>query len=78
MLTHLRKIGNSRGIIIPAALLAACKMGDEVDIYLEGKNLVIAPAPPPRTGWFENYKQEADPELLAELALDEDSGEWTW
>lgn len=31
MRTSLRKIGNSRGIIIPAALLAASEMGDEVD-----------------------------------------------
>jgi antitoxin MazE len=30
MLSQLRKIGNSRGIIIPAALLEACELGDEV------------------------------------------------
>jgi antitoxin MazE len=37
MRTILRKVGNSRGIIIPAALLAACEMADEVDIVWKEK-----------------------------------------
>ena len=60
MRTILRKVGNSRGIIIPAALLAACEMADEVDIRLEGKSLVIVPVHAPRSGWFVGYKPEAD------------------
>lgn len=78
MRTSLRKVGNSRGIIIPAALLAASEMGDEVDIRLEGKNLVIAPVKAPRSGWFEGYKPEADPEPFAALPADEGSEEWVW
>jgi len=35
---RLREVGNSRGIIIPAAMLAACKMRDVVDVRLEGKS----------------------------------------
>ena len=77
MRTSLRKVGNSRGIIIPSALLAASEMGDEVDIRLEGKNLVIAPVKAPRAGWFEGYKPDTDPELLA-LPADEGSEEWVW
>lgn len=75
MRTNLRKVGNSRGVIIPAALLATCEMGDEVDIRLEGKNLVIAPVKAPRAGW---YKPEADSEPLAALPADEGSKEWVW
>lgn len=78
MRTSLRKVGNSRGVIIPAKLLAACEMGDEVDIRLEGKNLVIAPVKAPRAGWFEGYKPETDPEPLAVLPADEGSEEWVW
>jgi antitoxin MazE len=78
MRTSLRKVGNSRGVIIPAALLAACGMGDEVDIRLEGKNLLIAPIKAPRTGWFEGYKLEADAEPLAALSVDEGDEEWVW
>lgn len=78
MRTSLRKVGNSRGIIIPSALLAACDMGDEVDIRLEGKNLLIAPIKAPRAGWFANYKLEADAEPFAGLPVDEGDEEWVW
>lgn len=78
MRTSLRKVGNSRGIIIPAALLAACEMGDEVDIRLEGKTLLIAPINAPRTGWFEGYKPGADAAALAALPIDEGIEEWVW
>lgn len=78
MRTSLRKVGNSRGIIIPAALLAACGMDDEVDIRLEGKTLLIAPVKAPRAGWFDGYHPEADVEPLAALPMDEDSEEWAW
>ena len=78
MRTSLRKVGNSRGIIIPAALLAACEMSDEVDIRLEGKNLVIAPAKAPRANWFDGYKPKTDSEPLAALPVDEGSEEWVW
>ena len=78
MRTSLRKVGNSRGVIIPATLLAACEMGDEVDIRQEGKNLVIASIKAPRAGWFEGYKPTADPETFATLPVDEGSEEWVW
>ncbi len=72
MRTSLRKVGNSRGVIIPAALLAACEIGEEVDIRLEGKNLLIVPIKSPRAGWFDSYKSEADVEPLAALPADEE------
>ena len=78
MRTSLRKVGNSRGVIIPAALLAACEMGEEVDIRLEGKNLLISPIKAPRADWFKDYQPEADVEPLAELPMDEGNEEWVW
>lgn len=78
MRTSLRKVGNSRGVIIPATLLAACEMSDEVDIRLEGNNLLIAPIKTPRSGWFEGYKPEADDEPLKALPVDEGDEEWVW
>jgi len=78
MRVSLRKVGNSRGVIIPATLLAACEMGDEVDIRQEGKSLVIAPVHAPRTGWFDGYKPAIDAEPLAALPQDESSEEWVW
>lgn len=78
MRTRLRKVGNSRGVIIPAALLAACEMGEEVDIRLEGKNLLIVPIKAPRAGWFEGYQPEVDAEPFAMLPIDEGDEEWVW
>ena len=78
MRINLRKVGNSRGVIIPAPLLAACEMGNEVDIRLEGKNLVIAPIKAPRSGWFEDYKPEADADAFAPLPVDDSGDDWAW
>lgn len=78
MRTSLRKVGNSRGVIIPAKLLAACEMGEEVEIRLEGKNLLICPIKAPRSGWFKDYQPEADVEPLAPLPIDEGDEAWVW
>lgn len=78
MRTSLRKVGNSRGVIIPAAFLAACEMGEEVDIRVEGKTLLIAPIHAPRAGWFADYQAAADVELFAALPVDEGIEDWVW
>jgi antitoxin MazE len=78
MLSQLRKIGNSRGIIIPATLLDACELGDEVDLRVEGKTLVIEALKQPRKGWFDNYKPGDDVDAFADLPIDEASEEWQW
>ncbi|MCX5876142.1 MAG: AbrB/MazE/SpoVT family DNA-binding domain-containing protein [Deltaproteobacteria bacterium] len=36
MQTTLRKVGNSRGVLIPAAFLAACGIGTEIEMRQEG------------------------------------------
>lgn len=78
MRANLRKVGNSRGIIIPAKLLVACKIEDEVEIRMEGKSLLISPVKAPRSGWFDNYKPGADANVLPEFPADEENEEWTW
>jgi antitoxin MazE len=78
MRTHLRKVGNSRGVIIPAALLDACGLGEEVDLRVEGKTLVIEALQAPRKGWFDGYQAETDSDVFEPLPIDEDSEEWEW
>ena len=56
----LRKIGNSKGVIIPAALLSACDFADTVELRLEGRRLVIEPVKAPRCDWFEGYDAARD------------------
>lgn len=78
MRTVLRKIGNSRGVLIPAPLLAACGIGDAVELRVEGRQIIIEPVAAPRAGWFDGYAPEADGDAWAGLPVDADSGEWTW
>jgi len=60
MLTQIKKIGNSKGIIIPAAILKVLdiKESEELTIKVEGKEIVLA-------------KMEVfDPHSLEELFLE--------
>jgi antitoxin MazE len=60
MKTSIRKVGNSRGVIIPKPLLAEIGVGadDAVDIKVKKGKLVIAPIKgrDPRAGWAEASK----------------------
>jgi antitoxin MazE len=78
MRTHLRKVGNSRGVIIPAALLEACELGEEVDLRVEGKTLVIEALRSPRKNWFDGYRVEGDVDAWPALPDDAENGEWEW
>lgn len=78
MRTALRKIGNSRGIIIPATLLEATGLGDEVELTVRDNTLVIEAIKTPRAGWFDRYQPETPDDDWAALPLDEDDGEWQW
>ena len=78
MRVNLIKIGNSRGIIIPATLLAACGLGEVMELQLENGKIIIEPLTQPRAGWFDNFQPEADEPALDDIPLDEDSSEWTW
>lgn len=80
MRTALRKIGNSRGVLIPAALLAACDIKEEVEMRVESNRLIIEPvAPQLRQGWFDGYKPEGDADAWAELKeTPAEQDEWEW
>jgi antitoxin MazE len=79
MRTNIRKVGNSRGVIIPAALLAACELGEEVELTVQGKTLVIEALKTPRQNWFAGFKPEQmDDDVWSELPPDEGDEEWSW
>jgi antitoxin MazE len=76
--TTLRKIGNSRGVIIPAALLNECGLSDTVELRLEGSRLVIEPVKTPRADWFQGYDAARDGDAWDELQPDADTVDWEW
>ena len=76
MRTTLRKFGSSRGVLIPAALLAECGIRDEIELRLEGTRIVIEHVSQTRAGWFDGYRPENDPDAWDGLPPDSDSGDW--
>jgi len=76
------KIGNSRGIRIPRALLEQAGLTDEVEMVVEGNNLIIHSARVSRQGWadrFATMAAQGDDHLLdAITATQWDEEEWTW
>lgn len=84
MKTHIVRIGNSRGLRLPKAVLAQCKLEDAVEIEIEDNRLVIRPARGARAGWDEAFVamvKHGDDTLLDRDALKPtgwDKTEWRW
>jgi antitoxin MazE len=90
--TKLTKIGNSRGIRIPKALIEQAGLTDEVELIARDGEILIANMRKPREGWAEAmeeaYKRgdlEPTPEEIEWLAvgppipqelLDDEDGWW--
>jgi antitoxin MazE len=87
MLTTMRQIGNSRGVLIPAAFLASCQIEDQVDMLLQDGQIIIKPVKRVlRDGRFTqaaksakpiSAKETADTQAWADAPLADDS-EWLW
>ena len=61
MLTTLRRLGNSQGVIIPKPLLAQVGMTGEAEMKVENGAIVLRPAKrTPREGWAEASRAVAD------------------
>ena len=78
------KIGNSQGIRIPKLLLDQAEIGEDVELEVQGHNLVVRPARSPRYGWDEKFAQMAkngddhllDSEVISTTSWD--TNEWEW
>jgi antitoxin MazE len=79
MQTTLRKIGNSRGIIIPSAFIEQLHFEHDVEIRLHHDGLFVKPIRSYRQGWFDGYDSALDEDLLADLKdLDSEQEDWVW
>ena len=78
------RIGNSRGVRIPRALLERSGLGDEVELEAEAHQIVIRAIRQPRDGWSDAFRAMAvcgDDELVDGDLHDQtkfDTDEWTW
>ncbi|MCF6345511.1 MAG: hypothetical protein L3J00_03470 [Thiomicrorhabdus sp.] len=80
MQTTIRKIGNSKGIIIPYAILNTLKLEQHIEMEVKNNELIIrAVMPPLRQGWFDGYSASKDDEPLKNMTETEaELEEWDW
>lgn len=75
----LRKIGNSRGIIIPASVLETLGIDNDVEMSVSDNSIILKASNTLREGWFEGYQPEDDAEPLANLRdLASEQEDWEW
>ena len=81
MRASLVRIGNSKGIRIPKAILEQCNITDEVNLEIKDNKIIIEPVNSPRKGWDEAFKEMAkngDDKLLDMPESSWDEEEWEW
>ncbi len=76
------KIGNSRGVRIPRTLLDQAGLSGDVQLTVEGENLIIHSTHHPRHDWeaaFKAMAENKDDRSLDALPTTEwDEKEWEW
>lgn len=78
------RIGDSKAIRIPKSLVEQTRVGEEVDIQVEGDRLIIALASRPRSGWasaFAKMARSGDDAMLdsdAHVPTKWEKDEWEW
>jgi len=83
MKARLVRIGNSRGVRLPKAVIDQCGLGDEVELTVDQGAVVISAVRQPREGWSAAFAEASggrkDPAALPDhLDADWDDREWTW
>ncbi len=83
MKARIIRIGNSRGIRLPKAILEQAHLTEEVQIDAEPNQIVIRSAHVPREGWQEAFRLMAErgDDTVAEDAVSLttfDEAEWKW
>jgi antitoxin MazE len=81
MRARLVRIGNSRGIRLPKAVIDQVGLEDEVELRVEEQRLVIVPVTRARAGWAEAIEaMGAEPASPLEPSIPTrfDETEWRW
>ncbi len=85
MKSQLIRIGNSRGVRLPKAVIEQIGLGDEIELDVRKDEVAIRPVKrKPRAGWAESFKAMAaagDDELIdgplpSLTKFDEEEWEW--
>ena len=77
------KIGNSKGVRLPQAVLKEYKFGKEANLEMNEDGILLVPITKTRAGWEEQFKKSISPlsteEQLWLAAQNEfEEEDWTW
>lgn len=83
MKTNIVRIGNSRGLRLPKAVLRQCHLGDTVELEVEDNCVIIRPVRRVRGGWdqaFAEMMTRGDDALIDVCTphVTWDDREWRW
>lgn len=85
MHVHIRRIGNSQGVLLPRPLLQQVGIENEVDLQVVDGAIVLRPAKPePRADWDNLFQKaiaeghEPEKDLFGHITNDFDQTEWEW
>lgn len=82
MRARIIKIGNARAVRLPATMLKAAGIKNEVELVLQPDGILIRPVQSPREGWaaaFRRMQQSGDDRPLDPGPSSSwDSQEWKW
>jgi antitoxin MazE len=77
-----RAIGNSRGVVIPKAILEQLGIEGEMDMSVEDAKIILSkPKTPVRKSWANDAKAIAtagEDKLIAGDFNNENDGDWVW
>lgn len=80
--TRIIRIGNSRGIRVPKALLDQAELPEEVELQAQPGRLVVRGVRRPRAGWAEaarTMRERGHDRLLDEPTTTKfEQEDWTW
>ena len=80
MKSNLIKIGNSKGVRITSGIIKECELGNEIEIKVVDKKIIIEALKEPRPNWagsFEKMHKNKEDILIAESSNNFDK-DWEW
>jgi antitoxin MazE len=81
MILPVIRIGNSKGIRLPKALLEQCHISGQVDVKVHKERITLQPHRKPRQGWAEQMEKmhdRSDDDLLISDNVDLGFEGWEW
>lgn len=81
MLSKVIKIGNSKGVRIPAYILKECNIDNKIELEVKDGKLIICAADKPRKNWDEKFREmhrSGHDILLIDENVGIETEDWKW